>query len=224
MTIDPTTLRGLPLFASLEEPATFNLRGAVEKTYARGAVLAHVDEPADQVYFVLTGIVKETQRTPEGKEVILALDGPGELTGDVSLFEGDRFLTEASTIVPSRLLLVPREQLLELIHSHPRLGSALAERLARRLTDSWTLARALSRYTTEARLKSLLSFLSERWGQPRDQGVEIALDLTHRMLADMAGASREKVTRALGALERRGLISMSRRRVVVPSLERLATE
>jgi CRP-like cAMP-binding protein len=82
----------------------------------------------------------------------------------------------------------------------------------------------LSRYTTEARLKSALLLLAERWGQPHDEGIEIALDLTHRTLADLAGASREKVTRALGILQQKGLVRVVKRRLILPSLDRLLQE
>jgi CRP-like cAMP-binding protein len=111
-----------------------------------------------------------------------------------------------------------------MIQEHPQLARGLMAQLAGRLDDSWRLVRMLSRYTTEARLKSALLLLAERWGQPREEGIEIALDLTHRTLADLAGASREKVTRAIGVLQQKGLVKVIKRRLVVPSLDRLLSE
>jgi CRP-like cAMP-binding protein len=119
---------------------------------------------------------------------------------------------------------VPRESWERVLEAHPEMQRALRGQLARRITDAWRLVRMLSRYTTEARLKSALLLLAERWGQPREEGIEIALDLTHRTLADLAGASREKVTRALGILQQKGLVQVVRRRLVVPSLDRLVAE
>src|SRR4029450_11058968 len=97
-------------------------------------------------------------------------------------------------------------------------------RMARRIDDAWRLVRMLSRYTTEARLKSALLLLAERWGQPREEGIEIALDLTHRTLADLGGASRERVPRALRLLQQKGLVRVVQRRLVLPSLDRLLAE
>jgi CRP-like cAMP-binding protein len=114
-----------------------------------------------------------------------------------------------------------------LLESHQTLSKNVRELLQRRLVDAWRLVRMLSRYTTEARLKSALVILAERWGHAVEGdggGIEIALDLTHRTLADLAGASREKVTRALGILQQKGLVRVNRRRLVVPSLDRLHAE
>ena len=113
---------------------------------------------------------------------------------------------------------------MRMLDEHPQLMRSVQDKMSRRLQDAWRLVRMLSRYTTEARLKSALLLLAERWGQPREEGIEIALDLTHRTLADLAGASREKVTRAIGVLQQKGLVKVIKRRLVVPSLDRLLSE
>jgi CRP/FNR family cyclic AMP-dependent transcriptional regulator len=168
--------------------------------------------------------VKEAQITPEGKEVILALHGPGDLFGELAQFHGNQVTATCTTLLPTKVLMVPREDWERMITEHPQLARGLMAQLARRLDDSWRLVRMLSRYTTEARLKSALLLLAERWGQPHEEGIEIALDLTHRTLADLAGASREKVTRALGILQQKGLVRVVKRRMVLPSLDRLLAE
>ena len=224
MTVDLETLRGMPLFADLDEPAMFSLSGAAEQSYPRGATIVRANEPARSVFIVREGGVKEAQITPEGKEVILALHGPGDLFGELAQFHGNQMTATCTTLLPTKLLMVPREDWERMITEHPQLARGMTAQLARRLDDSWRLVRMLSRYTTEARLKSCLLLLAERWGQPREEGIEIALDLTHRTLADLAGASREKVTRAIGVLQQKGLLKVIKRRLVVPSLDRLLSE
>ena len=223
MSIDIETLRGVSWLANLDE-AKYNLAGAVEQSYARGMTIVRANEPVRAVYIVREGGVKETQSTPEGKEVILALHGPGDLFGDLALFNNDQAPASAIALMASKVVVVPRDAWMRLIDSEPALQRSLQQQLSRRLTDAWRLVRMLSRYTTEARLKSALIMLADRWGQPREDGIEIALDLTHRTLADLAGASREKVTRALGLLQQKGLVKVVRRRLVVPSLDRLVAE
>jgi CRP-like cAMP-binding protein len=224
MTIDLETLRSVRVFAGLDEPAVFNLTNSAEQRYPRGAVIVHAQEPARSIYIVREGGVKESQVTPEGKEVILALHGPDDLFGELALFNGQQAPATATAVTACKVLVVPREEWAQLVEANPQLASGLQEQLARRITDAWRLVRMLSRYTTEARLKSALLLLAERWGQPRDEGIEIALDLTHRTLADFAGASREKVTRALGLLQQKGLVRVVQRRLVLPSLDRLLAE
>jgi CRP-like cAMP-binding protein len=156
--------------------------------------------------------------------VILALHGPGDLFGELAPFHGGEAPATAVAVTPSRIFAVPREDWLRMVDENPQLQRGLHEHMARRLAEAWRLVRMLSRYTTEARLKSALLMLAERWGQPHEEGIEIAIDLTHRTLADLAGASREKVTRALGLLQQKGLVRVVRRRMVLPSLDRLLSE
>ncbi len=224
MTVDIETLRGMPLFAELDEPAMFSLAGAAEQSLSRGATIVRANEPARSVYLIREGGVKESQITPEGKEVILALHGPGDLFGELEQFHGNQVTATCTTLLPSKILVIPREDWEKLLAEHPQLQRGLMQQMARRIEDAWRLVRMLSRYTTEARLKSVLLLLAERWGQPREEGIEVALDLTHRTLADLAGASREKVTRAIGVLQQKGLVKVIKRRLVVPSLDWLLSE
>src|SRR5205823_4018290 len=162
------------------------------------------------------GGVKEAQITPEGKEVILALHGPGDLFGELAQFHGNQMTATCTSLLPTKVLMVPREDWERMITEHPQLARGLMAQLARRLDDSWRLVRMLSRYTTEARLKSALLLLAERWGQPREDGIEIALGLAHRTPADLPGASCDKVTRARGCLERTGWAAVEHRRMIPP--------
>jgi CRP-like cAMP-binding protein len=213
-----------PFYAQLE-PSHFDVPGAVPETYQRLEVIARAHEPASSIFLLREGVVKEVLSTPEGKEVILALHGPGDLFGEIygTTPDGER-MAGAQALVNVSVLRIPREAWENLLQSEPRVARAFEALLRRRTMEGWRLVRMLSRYTTEARLKSALVLLADRWGEPRDTGIEVALDLTHRMLADLTGASREKVTRALGVLSRKGLVITSQRRVIIPSLERLQHE
>ncbi len=223
MTIDIETLRGMKLFEGFEAPP-MDLANAFEESYSRGQMIVRAHDPARYIYLVREGGVKEVQVTPEGKEVILSLHGPGDLFGELAQFHGNQVTATCTTLLPTKVLVVPRDDWERLLNEHPQLNRGLMATMARRIDDSWRLVRMLSRYTTEARLKSALLLLAERWGQPREEGIEIALDLTHRTLADLAGASREKVTRAIGVLQQKGLVKVIKRRLVVPSLDRLLSE
>ena len=236
MTIDQSTLlaalKDVPLFKSLQgegeagedvSAGRFALSGATETSHSRGEVILRANERAHSVCIVREGGVKETQTTPEGKEVILALHGPGDLFGEV-LFDGEEAPTTVTTLVPSRILVIPRDEWNRLLASHPALEHSLLTLVGRRLSEAWQVIRMLSRYTTEARLKSALILLADRWGRSTPAGTEIALDITHRTLADLTGASREKVTRALGILQQKTLIQVVHRRIVIPSLDRLMQE
>jgi CRP-like cAMP-binding protein len=223
MTLTSSPARSV-FFSELEE-SRVELPGAVPETYQRLEVIARAHEPATAIFLLREGVVKEALSTPEGKEVILALHGPGDLFGEIygAPPDGER-IAGAQALVSSSVLRIPRDAWEQLLASEPRMARAFENLLRRRAIDGWRLVRMLSRYTTEARLKSALLLLADRWGEPRDAGIEIAIDLTHRLLADLTGASREKVTRALGVLSKKGLVTTAQRRLVIPSLERLQHE
>ena len=102
MTVDLETLRGMPLFADLDEPAMFSLSGAAEQSYPRGATIVRANEPARSVFIVREGGVKEAQITPEGKEVILALHGPGDIFGELAQFHGNQMTATCTTLLPTQ--------------------------------------------------------------------------------------------------------------------------
>jgi CRP/FNR family transcriptional regulator len=223
MTLSASPFRS-PFLGELDE-SHLAIEGASVERYQRGDVIARAHEPATGLFLLRDGVVKETLTTPEGKEVILAILGPGDLFGEVFAAPPDSDRPAgAQALSAATVLRIPAEAWERHVQHDPELAHAFEALLRRRTLDAWRLVRMLSRYTTEARLKSALVLLADRWGQPREGGIEIALDLTHRVLADLTGASREKVTRALGVLSRKGLVVAAQRRLCIPSLERLQRE
>jgi CRP-like cAMP-binding protein len=221
--VDTNGHRGLDWLESLDESARFSVENAGVETVGRGMAILRAGEIPRAVFIVREGGVKEVQTTPEtegGRDVIVALHGPGDFFGDLALMNDEPATTTTVALAQTSLIAVPRETWLELCQS-PQMMRMLTRRTQKRLEDAYRMIRMLSRYTTEARLKSALLILAERWGSKGDDGVTIGLELTHRTLADLAGASREKVTRALGILSQKGLVKVVQRRLVVPSLERL---
>ena len=146
MTVDLETLRGMPLFADLDEPAMFSLSGAAEQSYPRGATIVRANEPARSVFIVREGGVKEAQITPEGKEVILALHGPGDLFGELAQFHGNQVTATCTTLLPTKVLMVPREDWERMIDRAPAAGArpdGAAGAAARRLVAPGADALAL---------------------------------------------------------------------------------
>jgi CRP-like cAMP-binding protein len=178
------------------------------------------------VYLVLSGGVKELRASKEGeggREVIVALHAPGELFGELAMINEEPLSTSFVALTQTQLVELSRDRWLELLHN-PAVLRMLNRRQAKRLADAQRFIVMLARYTTEARLKSALLLLAERWGKRGAEGTTIGIELTHRTLADLAGASREKVTRALGILSHKGLVKVVHKRLVIPSLERLLVD
>jgi len=124
MSIDIESLRGMKLFEGLETPPPA-LTNAAEERYSRGQMILRAHDPARFIYLVLEGGVKEVQVTPEGKEVILSLHGPGDLFGELASFHNGEAPASAVAMAASRLLQVPREEWQRMVESNPQLQRSL---------------------------------------------------------------------------------------------------
>lgn len=191
----------------------------VEELVPKNSALVRRGERARAVYLVRSGGVKEVRTTSDDKDVIVALHGPGDLFGELTLeADGETAIATAITLVPSRLLVISHDRWRQALDAHPRLYRTLTDHLIGRLEESWRSMQMLSRYTTEARLKWALLLLAEHWGRPHPSGgTEIDIDITHKTLASLIGASREKVTISLGVLQEKGVIHVVRRRIILLS-------
>lgn len=202
----PELLRQSELFGKLE-PAVID-RIAAQTTVVRfdrnQRVFGEGDE-ASELYVVCTGRVAIATRAPDGRESVMALMEPGDLFGDMSLFDGQGRSAEARALEPSELLLVPFAPIRAVFEERPELLWDVVAFLSRRLraTDS-SLADAVFLDVTGRTAKRLLELAG-----PND---EFVLPLTQEELASMVGASRERVNKAISAFVRLGWITQSDRR------------
>src|SRR6267142_1955181 len=160
------------------EPSDLLRRGR-RRRYRRGAILFHEGGGSDEIVVVLSGRVKVSTVTADGKEVVLAFRGPGDLLGELSAIDGDARSATVGALEPVVAAVVAASEFRTFLSAHPRVAVLLLEMLARRLRDA------------------------ERYGEPVAEGVRITLPLSQEELAGWTGSSREAVGKALHAL--RGL-------------------
>jgi len=215
-------LRTVPLFSELSSEDLEELRPVfAERSYTKGEVILRADETAVSMYVVKTGAVKVVAHTAEGKEVLLALHGPMDFFGEMALLDGR---TEPADVVarePSVVIRITKRDFENALMVRRSFVHALIRILSTRCREAWEQVKSLSHYTAEARLKAILLELAEKQGRREPRGIVVDVGLTHQELATMAGVSREKVTRALGEMERKGLIESGRGRILIPDLEKL---
>jgi CRP-like cAMP-binding protein len=209
-------LASVPLFSRL---STDERRGFAalsrEQRYPRGALIVRQGDPGDALYVVRSGTVKVAIVGDDGREVILDTLGQGAHFGELALIDGRPRSAHVVAVDPAVLLVLRREDFRREVERQPRVAWALLEELSRRLRDADEKITGLVLLDVPGRVARLL--LDRATGTPPT----IERAPTHEMMAQMIGASRETVSRAMRELQDAGLIEVERRTVRVVDIEGL---
>ena len=216
-------LRRTPLFATLDQDAAASLRASMnEIELARGDVLFHEGDPGDSLYVVLRGKIKLGRTSGDGRENLVAVLGPGEMFGELSLFDPGPRSAGATALVDSTLLGLSSDELTPWLATRPDVARALLRAIARRLRRTNDSMSDLVFSDVPGRVAKALLDLSARFGTPAEDGIHVAHDMTQEELAQLVGASRETVNKALADFAGRGWLRLEARAVVLTNVERLS--
>jgi len=193
----------------------------VRRSFRRGSFLMTEGEASDHVIVLLIGRAKVSSYTAEGREVVLAVRGPGDLLGELSAFDGEPRLATVSALEPIEALIVPSDRFTRFLEDNPRVAILLLEMLTHRLRDSARKQVEFGAYDTPGRVARRLIELVERYGESEGDNVRISLSLTQDELAGWTGASREAVSKALREFRDRGWVTTGRRSIVVLDVDAL---
>lgn len=215
-------LRSAPLFRELDDEAATALRNSMSEVHLdRGEVLFREGDEGDRVYVVISGKIKLGRTAPDGRENLLALLGPGQMFGELSLFDPGPRSTAASAVTDTDMLALAHADLLPWLTGRPEVARGLLLQLASRLRRSNDTLADLVFSDVPGRVAKALLDLSTRFGVSSDEGVRVAHDLTQEELAQLVGASRETVNKALADFVARGWIRLEQRSVIVLDIDRL---
>lgn len=223
-------LEMVDLFSILSEEETRRLAGALlERSYPAGAPIVHADDPSGGPFFIVAeGEVAVVLETGEGKETVLATLQPGEFFGEMSLIDESPRAATARAVRPSRLMLLRREEFRRVMDDCPRICLALLIEMNRRLRQSNRRVAGLSFRSMRARVAGALLTLMEEKGLRRmdDGGMRVVIRErpTQKYLAEMAGTTRESVSRTLAAWEREGLLKPKGRDLVILQEEAIRSQ
>ncbi|GEO94838.1 MULTISPECIES: Crp/Fnr family transcriptional regulator [Kocuria] len=220
--MDIDVLRRAPLFASLDDQAFAALTEELtEVDLSRGSTLFHEGDPGDQLYFIVSGKIKLGRTAADGRESLVAIMGPGELFGEMALFDPSPRSTSATAVSETRLAGLKHENLKKVIERSPDVSAQLLQALARRLRRTNESLADLVFSDVPGRVAKALLDLADRFGRPATDGILVAHELTQEELAQLVGASRETVNKALAEFVQRGWIRLEARAVVILDLQRL---
>jgi CRP-like cAMP-binding protein len=212
-------------FAQLPAPERAALHACGTARHFRpGDALFHEGDPSDWVLLVERGRVKIASVTADGKDVVLALRGPGEVVGELSALDGLPRSATASALDAVDARVVRADGFRAFLAEHPSAALLLLSAVCGRLRDSDRRRVEFVALDATGRLATRLVGLAEQFGTPGADGtVRIDVAITQGDLAGWTGSSREAVGKALAALRSRGLVATSRRSITVLDLERLRT-
>jgi CRP-like cAMP-binding protein len=193
------------------------------RTFRAGARPIVQGDHSDTVFLVLSGLVKVTVDTPDGREVVLALLGPGDLLGEFEVIEGGTSARAASNVAVQELdaVAIAGDRFLAALASRPALALTLMRVLIGRLSAADRRREASASLDVGRNLAGFLVELTDRYGTAGATGIDVAFPLTQEDLAALISCSRDSAVRGLGTLRSRGLIRTLRRRVVVTDLDGL---
>ncbi|WP_299056903.1 Crp/Fnr family transcriptional regulator [uncultured Nocardioides sp.] len=215
-------LRQAPLFSALDdEAATALLGNLAESTLSRGEALFHEGDVGDKLYVVLDGKVKLGRTSSDGRENLLAVLGPGQMFGELSLFDPGPRSATVTAVTDARFASLSHEDLLRWLEGRPMVARGLLSQLAARLRKANDVVADLVFSDVPGRVAKALLDLADRFGRTADDGVHVHHDLTQEELAQLVGASRETVNKALADFASRGWLRLEPRSVVIMDIERL---
>ncbi len=200
-------LAGVPFFSGLAEDDLEQIaEHATPESFRRGALIISDGDPADALYVVINGRVKVFLGSDDGKEVVLTILGPGESFGEIALLDEEPRSASVAAMEKTTVLVIRRDRFLELLRENSDLSWAMIRSLShlvRRLTGS---VQSLALNDVYRRIVEILEQRGVFEGEVR----VINERLTHQLLADMVGASREMVSRIMSDLVKGGYLTVSR--------------
>jgi CRP/FNR family transcriptional regulator, cyclic AMP receptor protein len=211
-----------PLFEGLDEDSARALRSRMSDVkLERGERLFSEGDDGDRLYVVLEGKIKLTRAASDGRENLLSVIGPGEMFGELSLFDPRPRTSSASAVTEARLAALPHDKLLIWVTGRPEAALHMLRALAQRLRRANDVIADLVFTDVPGRVAKQLLDLAGRFGEQQADGLHVNHDLTQEELAELVGASRETVNKALADFVGRGWIHLSARSVVLIDQERL---
>jgi CRP-like cAMP-binding protein len=215
-------VRRAPLFTALDEAAAVSLRASMDTVkIAKGSILFKEGDDGEHLYVIIDGKLKLGTSSGDGRENLLSILGPGEMFGELSLFDPGPRTSTATAVTDAKLLSLSHEKVIPWLKQNPEVSLQLLTRLSQRLRRTNEAVGDLVFSDVPGRVAKALIDLGDRFGKTTPEGLLVNHDLTQEELAQLVGASRETVNKALADFAGRGWLKLDGRSVLITDVERL---
>ena len=202
------------IFSTLNDDELSELANlAIERSFMSNKFIFWDGDAPEWFYIVAEGKVKVFKHSSLGKEFIIAFFGPGEMFGEVAVFENKSYPASAQAVVDTKVVGIKREAFLSFLAERPQVALRIINVLGGRLRDAQSRLRDFAGERVEQRIASILLMLSSKLG--------FTLPFTRQELADMAGTTIETTIRVMSHLKERGIIRSVRGKVTILDKEKL---
>jgi len=209
-------IAGIPLFSGLSAKQLADVKDvAIDRQYQKGEFIFSEGDEGNGFYVLVAGRVEIYKASPEGKEKILHIFGPGEPFGEVPVFSGDRFPANARTLVKSHLLFFPRQAFVNLIAANPALALKMMAVLSMRLRQFTVQIEHLTLKEVPGRLAAYLIYSLQ---EQANHGNCISLNISKGQLASLLGTIPETLSRILARMAKQHLIKVEGKEIEVLDL------
>ena len=196
----------------------------IARRYENGNYIFLEDSDGEQCFFVLEGSVKVTRLSKDGREVILAMLNKGDFFGEMSLLDGESRSANVIALEKTEVLTLDRNDFLDVVNDYPQIAVQLLKELAGRLRKSDRQIASLSLSDAEKRIALCIIRFADEQGIIQNGRVSIPKTPIQQDIANMAGTSRETVSRALSILEKEDLIARKGRELMILDYKKFIKE
>jgi|TARA_B100001029_G_scaffold168932_1_gene163398 CRP/FNR family cyclic AMP-dependent transcriptional regulator len=218
-------LQSVSLFFDLSEKELGYIEEKmVTRRYENGNYIFLEDSEGEQCFFVAKGSVKVTRLSKDGREVILTMLNAGDFFGEMSLLDGESRSANVIALEETEVLTLNREDFLVVLHDYPTIAIQLVKEMAGRLRKSDRQIASLSLSDAEKRITMCIIRFADDQGVIKNGKVSIPKTPIQQDIANMAGTSRETVSRALSILEKENLIERNGRELIILDYKKFIKE
>ena len=209
-------LQSVPIFSDLS-PSDLNkiAERMVLRAFTKGQMILLEDDLGQTFFVIAGGSVKITRLSDDGREVILAMLGESDFFGEMSLLDGAGRSANVVALEASEVLTLARNDFLDILQQYPKISISLLEELTQRIRKSDQQIESLSLSDVEQRIGITLIRLAEELGTIKQGSVKIKNLPYQQDIANMAGTSRETVSRTFKLLEEKGLVTREGRKLTI---------
>ncbi len=209
-------LQSVPIFSELS-PSDLNkiAERMIRRAYTKGQMILLEDDLGQTFFVIAEGSVKITRLSDAGREVILAMLGESDFFGEMSLLDGAGRSANVVALEASEVLTLARNDFLDILQQYPKISISLLEELTQRIRKSDQQIESLSLSDVEQRIGITLIRLAEELGTIKQGSVKIKNLPYQQDIANMAGTSRETVSRTFKLLEEKGLVTREGRKLTI---------
>ena len=212
--------KNIPLFSELSDKDLEKIiQVASKQKYHKDNLILLEEEVGSTMFIILNGRVKISRISDDGREVILSILSDGDFFGEMSLLDGHTRSANVTAIEESELMVIRREEFLQMLRDFPQIAINLLKELAQRIRKSDEHIKSLSLQDATGRVASTLLRIAEDSGVFRKGQVEIAELPLQQDLANMAGTSRETISRVIKSLCEDGFLQKTSGKIIILDYE-----